>query len=292
MANVQLQTPKRFDFKNPDAWLSWKRRFEQFRIASGLSETDEARQISVLLYCIGPEAESVLDSTNITSGQRKKYDTVVAKLDSFFQVRMNTIFERARFNRRCQGEDETAEEFITALFALAENCNYGDLREELIRDRLVIGIKDTALSEHLQLDGNLTLNKAMKTVRQWEAVREQQTVLSKAEASTDAPDKLDSVKAKAKFKRHHRKPTDSKSCGRCGRGYHSRDKCPAKDATCHKCQKKGHFSSQCFSKKAATQHSVDTSSLNSTHSGEDTTTFLDVVQTGSDTVWNATIQLN
>ena len=47
-----------------------------------------------------------------------------------------------------------------------------------------------------------------------------------------------------------------------------------------------------FSKKAATQHSVDTSSLNSTHSGEDTTTFLDVVQTGSDTVWNATIQLN
>ena len=132
----------------------------------------------------------------------------------------------------------------------------------------------------------------MKTVRQREAVREQQTVLSKVEASTDTPDKLDSVKAKAKFKQPHRKPTDSKPCGRCGRGYHSRDKCPAKDATCHKCQKRGHFSSQCFSKKAATQHSVDTSSLNSTHSVEDTTTFLDVVQTGSDTVWNATIQLN
>ena len=61
----------------------------------------------------------------------------------------------------------------------------------------------------------------MKTVRQWEAVREQQTVLSKAEASTDTPDKLDSVKAKAKFKQPHRKRTDSKPCGRCGRGYHS-----------------------------------------------------------------------
>ena len=132
MANVQLQTPERLDFKNPDAWLSWNRRFEQFRIASGLSKTDEARQISMLLYCIGPEAESMLDSTNITSGQRKKYDTVIAKLDSFFQVRKNTIFERARFNRHCQGEDETAKEFITALFTLAENCNYGDLREELI----------------------------------------------------------------------------------------------------------------------------------------------------------------
>ena len=85
MANVQLQTPKRFDFKNPDAWLSWKRRFEQFRITSGLSKTDEARQISMLLYCIGPEAESVLDSTNITSGQRKKYDTIIANWTPFFK---------------------------------------------------------------------------------------------------------------------------------------------------------------------------------------------------------------
>ena len=54
MANVQLQTPERFDFKNPDAWLSWKRRFEQFRIASGLSKTDEARQISMLIVLHRP----------------------------------------------------------------------------------------------------------------------------------------------------------------------------------------------------------------------------------------------
>ena len=294
MANVQIQTPEKFDLKNPDAWSSWKKRFEQFRIASGLSETDEARQISMLLYCIGPEAESMLDSTNITTGQRKKYDTVVAKLDSFFQVRKNTIFERARFNRRCQGPDESAEEYITALFALAETC-YGDLRDELIRDRLVVGIKDTTLSEHLQLDAGLTLERAMKAVRQREAVREQQTMLSKTETpGTDTPDKLDSVKTKPKFKQPFRRTgkVDSKPCGRCGRGCHGRDKCPAKDATCHKCQKKGHFSSQCFSKRTATQHSVEVNPSDSTHSSEETTTFLDVVQTGSDTVWNATIQLN
>ena len=70
MTNVQLQTPERFDFKNPDAWLSWKRRFEQFCIALGLSKTDEAQQISMLLYCIGPEAESVLDSINPAASQK------------------------------------------------------------------------------------------------------------------------------------------------------------------------------------------------------------------------------
>ena len=109
MANIQVQTPKNFNFKNPDSWPSWKKRFEQFRIASGLSATDEARQVSMLLYCIGPEAESVLDSTNATEEDRKKYSTVLEKFDSFFKVRKNSIFERAKFNRRRQQDGETAQ---------------------------------------------------------------------------------------------------------------------------------------------------------------------------------------
>ncbi len=34
------------------------------------------------------------------------------------------------------------------LYDLAENCNYRELKEEMIRDRLVIGIRDNALSEN------------------------------------------------------------------------------------------------------------------------------------------------
>ena len=52
-----------------------------------------------LLYCIGEEAEAVLISTNITENERKVYDTILPKLDAFFKVRSNIIFERARFNR-------------------------------------------------------------------------------------------------------------------------------------------------------------------------------------------------
>ena len=33
------------------------------------------------------------------------------------------------------------------LYKLAENCNYGNLKEEMIRDRLVVGISDQQLSE-------------------------------------------------------------------------------------------------------------------------------------------------
>ena len=48
----------------------------------------------------------------------------------------------------------------------------------MIRDRIVVGIREEeALSKRLQLDPDLTLEKAKKIVRQQEAVQEQQQVL-------------------------------------------------------------------------------------------------------------------
>ena len=108
MAQHNLQPPGQFDFKNPDDWPRWKRRFEQFRVSSGLTEDSAKKQISTLLYCLGEETEAVLASTNATADERKVYDTVMSKFDGFFGIRKNVIFERARFNRRNQQDGEGA----------------------------------------------------------------------------------------------------------------------------------------------------------------------------------------
>ena len=84
MASIRLQPPNPFSFKNPDDWPKWKRRFEQFRSASGLAEQDEGRQVSTLLYCLGEDAEDVLTSTNITAEDRRSYNAVIAKYDEYF----------------------------------------------------------------------------------------------------------------------------------------------------------------------------------------------------------------
>ena len=75
---------------------------------------DNEQQVLTLLYCLGPEAEDVLLSTNITAEEKKVYETVMLKFDSFFHVRVNQTLERAKFNNRCQKEGETANEYITA----------------------------------------------------------------------------------------------------------------------------------------------------------------------------------
>ena len=193
MANVRLQPPDSFDFKKPDEWQRWKRRFEQFRLASALSSESDERQISTLLYCLGPDAEEVLVSTGITTDERKKYNDVVSKFEQFFKVRKNTIFERARFSRRNHQEGESAEQYITVLFGLAENCDYGEFKDQMIRDRLVVGIRDSTLSERLQMDAELTLEKAMKTIRQREAELFAAVAIANLPASTQ---RLDVYKSK------------------------------------------------------------------------------------------------
>ena len=119
MAGIHFQPPEKFDFKQPDEWPRWLKRFEQFRIASGLSEESEKRQVNTLLYCLGEEGEDLLRSTNIIEDERKSYSSVRAKLNGFFQVRKSVIFERAKFNHRLQLAGETADQFIASLYSLA-----------------------------------------------------------------------------------------------------------------------------------------------------------------------------
>ena len=50
MANLGFLPPEQFDFQCPDEWMKWKRCFECFRLASGLTKEDEPRQFSTLMY--------------------------------------------------------------------------------------------------------------------------------------------------------------------------------------------------------------------------------------------------
>ena len=83
---MQLRVPEAFNFKTPDEWLKWHKRFEQFQIASGLSAESQSRQVSILLYCMGKEAEDVLTSTNIAEDKKKSYEGVLGIFNDYFKV--------------------------------------------------------------------------------------------------------------------------------------------------------------------------------------------------------------
>ena len=209
-------------------------------------------QVNTLIYAMGDQVDDILRSFVLSGEDRENYKTVKTKFDSHFVQRRNVIFERARFNRRSQEEGEPVESFITALYSLAEHCGYGNLHDEMIRDRIVVGIRNNSLSEKLQLDPRLTLDSAITQVRQSEAVKQQQPLLrGKPDTPVGAVNKSrggitwgsknnPGVSPTASQKRHR--------CNWCGKiPPHDKSRCPARDKICNNCNKRGHFKIVCKS---------------------------------------------
>ena len=137
---------------------------------------------------------------------------------------------------------------------MADHCEYGALRDQKIRERIVVGIVDSALSLKLQLDAKLTLKKAIDAARQSEAAkREQAQMRNFLPKATN----VDFVKAKRQSKFHPTKPkmaakpqSNKGKCNFCGRSpAHQKAMCPAREATCFYCRKVGHFGVGCRSTK-------------------------------------------
>ncbi|CAL9703981.1 unnamed protein product [Knipowitschia caucasica] len=95
---------------------------------------------------MGSEAEKIFTSFNLSEDEKKSYEAVLKKFDEYFIPRRNIIHERACFYQRGQQPGETAEQYIRVLYEVAEHCEFGDKRDEHIRDRLVVGIQDKELS--------------------------------------------------------------------------------------------------------------------------------------------------
>ena len=64
-------TSKKFDFDHPNTWPRWIKRFERYRVASGLSDRDNPVQISTLIYVMGAEAEDILASFGLNESDRE-----------------------------------------------------------------------------------------------------------------------------------------------------------------------------------------------------------------------------
>ena len=269
--------------------------------SKGIGSRRERRGSPGQYPAMGDEADDILRSFGLSADDAKKYDVVKGKFDSHFIKRRNVIYERARFNQRRQEAGESVDCFVTALYGLAEHCEYAALQDEMIRDRIVVGLRDAKLSESLQLDPELAVEKAVTKARQAEAVKQKQPLVRSSSESQSASGSrihdtsLGAVTHKGRWGKPNskkpdkdRSPKPSKTCGWCGKSPpHKKARCPAKDAVCQKCKKKGHFKSVCRS-----VNELHTSSDSESDSDTDTKTFVGVITRGDETPWSITIFVN
>ena len=84
-------------------------------------------------------------------------DFVLRTLETHFMGSVNVTYKRYVFNQRNKQDSETFETYLTVLRQLVRTCNYQKMTNELLRDRLVCGIKEDSIRKVLLQKRNLTL---------------------------------------------------------------------------------------------------------------------------------------
>ena len=133
---------------------------------------------------MGDCADNIVKTLSINEGTAS-FDEVKTALNGYFAARRNVIVERARFNRRRQNTGEFVDTFNQHVSRLAENDEYGTLKDELIRDRIIVGVLDDTLSDRLQAKSDVTLADSARMSRQAEARKQTRTVVRGVEIQNE-----------------------------------------------------------------------------------------------------------
>ena len=138
-------------------WKKFKRNFQFYHKATEMNKKSSGTQAAILLHCIREEVLEIFDTLELTQEEKENYDTVMNKLETYFIPKGNQSVESHKFNIRKQGSNEKFDNFLMDLRKLANSCDFGELRDRLIRDRIVSGVYDQKVKDRLLRDPNLTL---------------------------------------------------------------------------------------------------------------------------------------
>ena len=195
-------------------------------------------------------------------------------------------YERARFTERKQKDGEHFENFLRDCYALIKMCAYAD-EEEMMLDKVVLGISHKPTRDRLELMANLTLSEAIKIARRQEMITNQEKEVSEIQKGPNSRNarphsnnrgqghnsrgRGNSHRGRGNSRGGHSNNRGGHSnkdqrCSRCGFTYHKYVTCPANGPECRVCKKIGHFESMCHQSK---RHDEVSYSISGDYSDDD-----------------------
>ena len=270
-------------------WRRWKQRFEIFSLASGLSEKDAGIQAAAFLHVAGSEALEVYNTFSWpTADDKNKVDKIMEKFDQYCNPRKNVTWERHKFNTRNQQPGETIDQYVTDLKTKAQTCEFAELKDGLIRDRIICGIICDRTRARLLKEGELTLQKALDICRANEATTTQLKTLSSSATSKETHYQ-EVLAIQKRYQSDNPKP----QCDKCGNRHYRHQPCPAQGVECYNCGRRNHFAKVCRS-RTNTKYQKKIHSV--THDGSDTSDdlFIGMVKCATTKLpdWKVTLLIN
>lgn len=243
-----------------DNWKKFRQRIElYFKATETNKKRTPAQKAAIFLHVAGPEAIEVFNTLPLSAEQREDYDSIVKAFEDYCTPRCNETFERYVLRSRQQQDGEPFEQFLRDIQLKAQTCNFGELRDSMVRDQIVCGIVDKKLRARLLQEKDLTLESAVEICKAAELAATQNRALE-SEAKVQRVEKIANAAGQSRTSGQPRR------CGYCGK-IHGPRRCPAFGKTCTLCNKRNHFAACCRSRRgvhelgvAATEDALEESS--------------------------------
>ena len=208
-------------------WIRFKYEWENYAVVTDLADVTEKKQAAIFLASVGSAAHSVFRTFKFESeSDKSKLNKIIESFENYCVGEANVTYERFLFHQRVQQTGEAFDEFLADLRKLAATCEFSSLEDSLIRDRIVIGIRDDATRRRLLQIKKLSLADTIKACKASEATSRRLRVMGGA-GEVDALGDASSFRNRglATKQRYDRKPRRDDYTGRrcrfCGSSSYS-----------------------------------------------------------------------
>lgn len=220
--------------------------WQRYEIATGIYKQENLVRVSTLLSVIGEEAVKAFDTFAWGEGQSENSITDVSNLTNIANLALKSFTYATVLIIVNRSQTKSISAYVTELHVIAKNCAHDEITpDKILRDRLVLGVRDEKGRERLLRVNDLTLSKAIDICKAAEQTSQQlKLIASGTEESVGAVRTQQRNEPPQNTRRPRDPPIQRPECRFCGY-QHGNRQCPAKGQTCHKCGQKNNFQSRC-----------------------------------------------
>ena len=238
-----------------ERFSAYTRRLEQYFVANDLGASERVKRRAVFLSAIGPVTFALLeDLIAPTSVTDSKYEDLVKVLTEHFEPSPSRILARYRFHTYDREDGTSVTAYVAALRRLARPCQFtAEMLDEMLRDRLVCGVRNSRLQSRLLSEPSLTLSSALAIAQAFESAAANASELNRggpASSERADPQSVHRVEEQRQRQRQ-RQPRGAAaggaraSCWRCLKTGHGPADCPFRSRRCYSCGELGHLRAAC-----------------------------------------------
>ena len=119
-------------------------------------------KIALLLHVARKQAIEIYNTLSFTEEEEWDFDSAIDKLNAYGNPTKNETYERYVFHGRKPLQGEPIEQFVTDLKLKAHTCQFENLKDSMIRYRIVLGVANATVRECVLRQDNVDLEKAVK----------------------------------------------------------------------------------------------------------------------------------